>query len=49
MNYGGETRPLLPEVGLMELLMEYRVEGRGPIGRPRRTWLESIDADLAEL
>ena len=22
--------------------MEYRVEGRRPIGRPRRTWLESV-------
>ena len=29
--------------------MEYRVEGRGPIGRPRKTWLESVDADMAEL
>ena len=26
--------------------MEYRVEGRRPIGRPKRTWLE---ADMAEL
>ena len=25
--------------------MEYRVEGR----RPRRTWLESVEADMAEL
>ena len=29
--------------------MEYRVEGRGPVGRLRRTWLESVDADMAEL
>ena len=29
--------------------MEYRVEGRRPIGRPRRTWLESVEADMAEL
>ena len=27
--------------------MEYRVEGRRPVGRPRRTWLESVD--MAEL
>ena len=29
--------------------MEYRVEGRRPVGRPRRTWLESVDVDMAEL
>ena len=28
--------------------MEIRVEGRRPVGRPR-TWLESVDADMAEL
>ena len=27
----------------------YRVEGKRPIGRPRRTWLESVEADMAEL
>ena len=27
----------------------YRVEGRRPVGRPRRTWLESVKADMAEL
>ena len=29
--------------------MECRVEGRRPVGRPRRTWLESVEADMAEL
>ena len=29
--------------------MEYRVEGRRPVGRPRKTWLESVEADMAEL
>ena len=29
--------------------MEFRVEGRRPVGRPRRTWLESVEADTAEL
>ena len=29
--------------------MEYRIEGRGPVGRPRKTWLESVEADMAEL
>ena len=29
--------------------MEYRVEGRIPVGRPRKTWLESVEADMAEL
>ena len=27
----------------------YRVEGRRPVGRPRWTWLESVEADMAEL
>ena len=27
----------------------FRVEGRRLIGRPRRTWLESVEADMAEL
>ena len=29
----------------MKICMEYRVEGR----RPRKTWLESVEADMAEL
>ena len=29
--------------------MEYRVEGRRPAGRPRKAWLESVEADMAEL
>ena len=29
--------------------MEFSVEGRRPVGRPRRTWLESVEADMAEL
>ena len=29
--------------------MEYRVECRRPVGRPRKTWLESVEADMAEL
>ena len=24
-------------------------QGRRPVGRPRRTWLESVEADMAEL
>ena len=27
----------------------YGVEGRRQVGRPRRTWLESVEANLAEL
>ena len=30
-------------------LCSFRVEGRRPVGRPRRTWLESVEADMAEL
>ena len=29
--------------------MEFRVECRRPVGRPRWTWLESAEADMAEL
>ena len=29
--------------------MEYRVEGRRPVGRPRKIWLESVEVDMAEL
>ena len=29
--------------------MEFRVEGRRPVVRLRRTWLESVEADMAEL
>ena len=28
--------------------MEFRVEARRPLGRPRRTWLESVESDMAE-
>ena len=30
-------------------MLEYRVEGRRPVGRPRKRWLESVEADMAEL
>ena len=33
----------------MKKFMEFRVEGRRPVGRPRRTWSTSIEADMAEL
>ena len=33
----------------MKKCMEYRVEGRRPVGRPRKTWLESVEADMAVL
>ena len=29
--------------------MEFKVEGRRPDGRPRRTWLKSVEADMSEL
>ena len=29
--------------------IELRVEGRKPAGRPSRTWLESVEANMAEL
>ena len=27
----------------------YRVEGRRLVGKPRKSWLESAEADMAEL
>ena len=29
--------------------MEFKVEGRRPVGTPRSTWLESVKVDMAEL
>ena len=29
--------------------MEFRVEGRRPVERPRRIWLESVETDMAGL
>ena len=33
----------------MKTCMEYRVEGRTPVGKLRKTWLESVEADMLEL
>ena len=29
--------------------MAYRVEGSRPVERPGKTWLESVEADMAEI
>ena len=29
--------------------MEIRVEGRRPVGRPIKTWLENVEVDMAKL
>ena len=29
--------------------MEYRVEGRRPVGRQRKTWLHSVETDMAKV
>ena len=29
--------------------MEYRVEDRRLVGRPRKTWSDSVEADMAKL
>ena len=31
----------------MKTCMDYRVDGRRPVGRPINTWLESIEADIS--
>ena len=33
----------------MKKCMEFRVKGKRPVGSPRWTWLESVEADMAEL
>ena len=33
----------------MKKCLDYRVEGRRPVGRPRRTWFDGVEADMAEL
>ena len=33
----------------MKKCMEYKVICRRPAGRPRMTWLKSVEADMAEL
>ena len=33
----------------MNKCMEFRVEGRRPVGRPRKTWLERVEPEMAEL
>ena len=33
----------------MRKCMGLRVQGRRPLGRPRRTWLESVEGGMAEL
>ena len=32
-----------------KICIEYRVDGRRPVGIPIKTWLESVEADMAEL
>ena len=34
---------------LVKTCMEFRIEDKRPAGRPSRTWLESVEADMAEL
>ena len=34
---------------LVKKCMEFRVKGRRLVGRPGRTWLESVEADMEEL
>ena len=33
----------------MKKCMGYIIGSRRPVGRPRRTWLDSVEADMAEL
>ena len=33
----------------MKKCIQFRIKGKGLIGRLRRTWLESVEADMSEL
>ena len=33
----------------MKKCMEFKVYGRRPVGRPRRTCLESVETDMTEI
>ena len=33
----------------MKKCVDYRVEGKRPVGRPRKTWLESVEVDMANM
>ena len=35
--------------GWVKKCMEFGVEDRRSVGRPRRAWLESVEADMAEV
>ena len=35
--------------GWVKICMEFGVESRRPVGRLRRTWLESVKSDMAEV
>ena len=35
--------------GWVKKCMEFGGDGRRPVGRPIKTWLESLEADMAEL
>ena len=45
--YGHVTRK--SDENWMKKCMEYRVKGRRPVRRPSMPWLESVEADVAEL
>ena len=32
----------------MNKCMKFRVDGRRPVGKPKRTWLESVESDMTE-
>ena len=34
---------------LVKKCMKFKFEGRSPVGRPRRTWSESVEVYMAEL
>ena len=33
----------------MNKCIDHRVEGRRPVARPKSTWLESVEVDMAKL
>ena len=45
--YGHVMRTI--DEGWVKKYMEFKVKDRRPVGRPRRTWLEVVEADMVEL
>ena len=37
------------ENGILRIAMELEVEGRSPVGRPKKTWSKAVEEDMPKL